>query len=234
MSSAEKAEALTKVASSSLPRRKVLGELGVPRSTYYRWLRRKEQQGLDDDVGGNPPWNKLATKEVDSVLSAARAMPELSCRQLAAWTTDNMGFSVSESTVYRILRREGLVKRLETRLAAGKEYHRKTTGPHQMWATMPPTSGWWAGDYMVTVMDDYSRFILAHRLQRDMTSDSFIEVVQEAVDRTGMDQVPIEDRTKPPPASRYRAGKWGNKYRHCSYYNYRVGMLRGRREEWVP
>ena len=39
------------------------------------------------------------------------------------------------------------------------------------------------------VMDDYSRFILAHRLQRDMTSDSFIKVVQEAVDRTGMDQV---------------------------------------------
>ena len=45
-------------------------------------------------------------------------------------------------------------------------------------------------------MADYSRFILAHRLQRDMTSDSFIEVVQEAVDRTGMDQVPIEDRTR--------------------------------------
>ena len=49
---------------------------------------------------------------------------------------------------------------------------------------------------MVTVMDDYSRFILAHRLQRDMTSDSLIEVVQDAVDRTGMDQVPITDRTR--------------------------------------
>ena len=45
-------------------------------------------------------------------------------------------------------------------------------------------------------MDDYSRFILAHRLQRDMTSNSLIEVIQEAVDRTGMDQVPIADRTK--------------------------------------
>ena len=54
----------------------------------------------------------------------------------------------------------------------------------------------WGYYYLVTVMDDYSRFILAHRLQRDMTSDSFIEVVQEAVDRTGMDLVPIEDRTR--------------------------------------
>ena len=62
-------------------------------------------------------------------------MPEPSCRQLAAWTTDNMGLSVSESTVYRILRREGLVKRAAMQLATGKEYHRKTTDPHQMWAT---------------------------------------------------------------------------------------------------
>ena len=52
---------------------------GVAKSTYYRWLRRKEQQGLEDDMGGgNPPWNKLASKEVDSVLSTARDMPELS------------------------------------------------------------------------------------------------------------------------------------------------------------
>ena len=127
-----------------------------------------------------------------------RKTPELSCRQLAAWVTDNMGFSVSESTVYRILRREGLVKRPEMRLVAGKEYHRKTTGPHQMWATDASyfrVVGW-GYYYLVTVMDDYSRFILAYRLQRDMTSDSFIEVVQDAVDRTGMDRVPITDRTR--------------------------------------
>ena len=199
MSAVEKAKVLARVASSSLPKREVLSELGVPRSTYYRWLRRKEQQGLEDDAGGGkPPWNRLASWEVDNVLSAAREMPELSCRQLATWITDNQGFSVSESTVYRVLRREGLVKRAEMQLAAGKEYHRKTTGPHQMWATDASyfrVVGW-GYYYMVTVMDDYSRFILAHRLKRDMTSDSFIEVVQKAVDRTGMDQVPITDRTR--------------------------------------
>ena len=199
MSGAEKAEVLTRVASSPLPKRRVLRELNVPKSTYYRWLRRQDLYGLEDRAaGGNPPWNKLTSREVDPVLSGARAMPELSCRQLAAWTTDNVGFSVSESTVYRILDREGLVKRPEMRLAAGKEYHRKATGPHQMWATDASyfrVVGW-GYYYMVTVMDDYSRFILAHRLQRDMTSDSFIEVVHEAVDRTAMDQIPITDRTR--------------------------------------
>ena len=46
------------------------------------------------------------------------------------------------------------------------------------------------------MLDDYSRFILAHKVQRDMTADSLIEVVQEAVDRTGMDRVPLQDRTR--------------------------------------
>jgi transposase InsO family protein len=50
----------------------------------------------------------------------------------------------------------------------------------------------------VTVMDDYTRFILAHKLQRDMTSASFIEVVQVAVDKTGMTEVSVADRTRLP------------------------------------
>ncbi len=158
-----------------------------------------DDEGLEDQVvGGRPPWNRLTPEEVDRVLEAARNMPELSCRQLAVWITDYGDFSVSESTVYRILLREGLVKRAEVKLVAGKEYHRKTTAPHQMWATDASyfrVSGC-GSYYMVTVMDDYSRFILAHRLQRDMTSHSLIEVVQGAVDRTDMDQVPVTDRTR--------------------------------------
>ena len=196
MSSAAKASILANVASSTLPKRQVLRDLGIPKSTYYRWLRRPR---LDDRPGGgSTPWNRLSPPEEKMVLTVARQSPELSCRQLAAWITDNKGFSVSESTVYRILRRAGLVKSPKMQLKAGKEYHRKTSGPHQMWATDASyfkVIGW-GYYYMVTVMDDYSRFILAHKLQRDMTSDSFIEVVQDAVDRTGMTEVPLEDRAR--------------------------------------
>ena len=113
-------------------------------------------------------------------------MPELSSRQLAVWITDNHGFFVSESTVYRILRREGLMKSPEMALKAGQECHRETTGPHQLWATDASyfrVVGW-GYYYLVTVMDDYSRFILAHKLQGDMTTNSLTEVIQDAVDRT--------------------------------------------------
>ena len=131
-------------------------------------------------------------------MAAARESPQWSCRQLATWITDHLGLSVGESTVYRFLKREGLVKPPVMQLLAGKEYHRKTSGPHQMWATDASyfrVSGW-GYHYMVTVMDDYSRSILAWKLQGDMTADSLIQVVQVAVDSTGMTEVPLEDRTR--------------------------------------
>ena len=84
MSAVEKAEVLTRVASSPLPKRKILMELGIPKSTYYRWLRRQDHQGLEDHAGRDkPPWNRLTIQEERSVLAAAREMRELSCRQLA-------------------------------------------------------------------------------------------------------------------------------------------------------
>ena len=88
-------------------------------------------------------------------------------------------------------------------LKAGKEYHCKTTGPNQMRAI--DTSYFkvigWGYYYLVTVMDDFSRFILAHKLQRDMTSDSFIEVVQNAVDKTGMTDSLVKTRFEEVPAN---------------------------------
>jgi len=193
MSTVEKAAILSVVETMFRRKRQALSELGIARSTYYRW-----RQGQPDSGNRKRPWNRITPEEEDKLLAVARETPELSSRQLSAWITDNEGFAVSESTVYRILRREGLVKRQETQLTAAKEYHTKTTRPHQMWATDASyfrVVGW-GYYYLVTVMDDYSRFILAWKLQKDMSANSLIEVVQEAVDATGMTDVPVEDRTK--------------------------------------
>ena len=198
MSAAEQARVVVEVERQVRGKQRRLRELGIPRSTYY-WWRRQQQEGTKTEPKGHPsPWNRLQPEEEALVLAAARQFPTWRGRQLAAWLTDHQGLAVSAATVYRILRREGLVKSPEMQLRAGKEYRHKTTGPHQLWATDASyfrVVGW-GYCYLVTVMDDYSRFILAHKLQRDMTADSLIEVVQEAVDRTGMTEVPVADRTR--------------------------------------
>jgi putative transposase len=192
MSAGEKAMILAQVEGQSGSKRQTLMALGISKSSYYRW--RQGQSSGNRKI----PWNRITPAEEDRILAVARKFPEFSSRQLSAWITDHEGFAVSESTVYRLLRREGLVKRQETQLMAAKEYHTKTTRPHQMWSTDASyfrVVGW-GYYYLVTVMDDYSRFILAWKLQKDMSANSLIEVVQEAVDDTGMTDVPVEDRTK--------------------------------------
>jgi len=193
-----KAQVLETEEEAAGSKRKVLAELGVSKSAYYRWRARHREGSLEHRRHPGPSWNRLSPSEESVVLEVALEQTDLSSRQLAAWITDNKGFSVSESTVYRLLKRQGLIKSPQMKMAAGKEFHTKTTHPHQMWATDASyfrVSGW-GFYYLVTVMDDFSRFILAWRLQTDMTSGSFIEVVQDAVDLTGMTDVPWDHRTK--------------------------------------
>ena len=199
MSTMEKSEILSKVAGSGLPRRRALAQLGLAKSTYYRWLRRQAQSRAQDRKGGSPvSWNKLRPEEEEKIFVLARALPELSCRELALRIVDGEGSYVSESTIFRTLKREGLIKPAEiVGFKAGKEYHRKTKRANELWATdcshiKVIDWGWY---YLVTVMDDYSRFILAWELKSDMASDSLIDVVQQAIDATGMTDVSVEDRT---------------------------------------
>ena len=195
----EKARVLAVVAASELSKKQILAEIGISRRTYYNWIRRERQSRLENGKSkSRRPWNKLKVAEEELVIDQARALPDLSPRQLVLRLVDKYGCWISESTAYRILRREGLVKRAEVKgFATGKEYHRKTKRPNEMWATdccyLRVVD--WGYYYLVTVMDDYSRYILAWELKRDMTADSLIDVVQQAIDNTGMSKVPAKDRT---------------------------------------
>ena len=111
MSTQEKREVLAQVAEAQWGKRKLLAALQIPKSTYYRWRAQQLQGELDIATkSSRVPWNKLIPQEEDLVLATARESPELSSRQLAAWITDHQRLSVGESTVYRLLQREGLVK----------------------------------------------------------------------------------------------------------------------------
>jgi putative transposase len=134
MSVDEKAQVLETAEATAGSKRKVLSELGVFKSDCYRWRARQRLGSLEDRRHTGPSWNRLSPNEEEAALEVALEQTDLSSRQLAALITDNKGFSVSESTVYRLLKSQGLIKSPEMKMAAGKGFHTKTTRPHQMWA----------------------------------------------------------------------------------------------------
>jgi transposase InsO family protein len=203
VSAEKKRELIELVRRSPQPKRTTIAELGLSRSTFYRWQRRYRAQGEVGLVDRKPEpgalWNRLRPAEQTAILETALQQPDLSPRELACQVTDHAGFTVSEATVYRVLKQHGLNRSITlVGFPAGKEFRVKTTAPNQLWqsdASYYFVVGWgWY--YSIEVLDDFSRFVLASDLKPDMTADSISDVVEQAIAFTGMRQVPIEDRTK--------------------------------------
>jgi RNA-directed DNA polymerase len=203
VSAEKKREMIELVRRSPQPKRTTIAELGLSRSTFYRWQQRYRAQGEVGLVDRKPEpgavWNRLRPAEQTAILETALQQPDLSPRELACQVTDHAGFTVSEASVYRVLKRHGLNRSIAlVGFPAGKEFRVKTTAPNQMWqsdASYYFVVGWgWY--YSIEVLDDFSRFVLASDLKPDMTADSISDVVEQAIAFTGMRQVPVENRTK--------------------------------------
>jgi len=92
---------------------------------------------------------------------------DLSPRELAFHITDKQKWFISESSVYRILKAQGLITSPAwIVMAAANEFKDKTTRVHQQWQTdftYFKIIGWgWY--YLATVMGDYSRYIITWEL----------------------------------------------------------------------
>ena len=177
-SQAEKMEIIRLVEESDLSVTRTLKELDVARSSFYRWYRRYEEKGYEG-LRNRPPnsrrfWNKIPETEKASVVEIALERPEMSPRELAWHITDSKGSFISESSVYRILKSYDLVTSpAYIVMAAADEFRHKTRRVHELWQTdftYLKVTGWgWY--YLSTILDDYSRYIIAWQLTQTMSSD---------------------------------------------------------------
>jgi transposase InsO family protein len=199
----EKLEIIRLVEGSDLPVKRTLAQLGVSKSTFYDWYRRY----LDEGPAGLEPrpsqrrrfWNRIPDWHRERVVEIALQKPELSSRELACYITDNEGYFISESSVYRILRSYDLVTSpAYIVMSAADEFKHKTRRVHEMWQTdftYFKITGWgWY--YLSTVLDDYSRYIVSWKLRSSMSAQDVTATLDDALAKTGVDQVNVRHRPR--------------------------------------
>ena len=164
----EKLEIIRIVEQSHLPAKITLDKLGVARRTFYRWYDRYLEGGPEAlaDRPSTPSrvWNRIPDAIHDQIIELALEQSELSPRELAVRFTDEQRYFVSEATVYRLLKAHDLITSpAYVVVKAANEFHTKTTRPNEMWQTdftYFKIIGWgWM--YLSTVLDDFSRYIIA-------------------------------------------------------------------------
>jgi transposase-like protein len=203
LTAAEKREAIRLVEESDLSVRRTLRELQVPRATFYRWYRCYEEAGMDGLVprpsAARRYWNRIPAPIRQRVVDLALAAPERTPRELAWQFTDREGHFLSESRVYRILKAYDLITSPAfVVLSAGKVFQHPTHRPNELWQTdftylHVVSWGWY---YLSTVLDDYSRYILAWTLRTSMAATDVMETLDLARAAAGIERVPVVHRPR--------------------------------------
>jgi transposase InsO family protein len=195
---AEKLEIIRLVERSHLPAKQTLGMLGVPCTTFYRWYERYRLDGHDalKDKAPRPEtvWNRIPDDIREQLITLALDRTELSPRELAVTFTDTKGYFVSESSVYRLLKTHDLITSPAfIVMQAASEFKDKTTAINQMWQTdftYLKIIGWgWM--YLSTILDDFSRYVIAWKLCTTMKSRDVTETLQLALQASGCDQADV-------------------------------------------
>ena len=195
---AEKLEIIRIVEQSHLPAKRTLDQLGIARRTFYRWYDRYREGGPEAlaDRPSQPGrvWNRIPDTIRNQIVELALEQSELSPRELAVRFTDETHYFVSEASVYRLLKVHDLITSPAfVVIKAADAFHTRTTGPNQMWQTdftYFKIIGWgWM--YLSTVLDDFSRYIIAWKLCSTMRAEDVTDTLELALTASGCDQAHV-------------------------------------------
>ncbi len=202
-SASEKYEIIRLVEQSNLSVRQTLLRLDIHKSTFYNWLKRYQEGGIDDLEDRKPVprqvWNKLPQHQQTEIIELALDKPELSPRELAITYIDEQSSFISESTVYRLLKAHDLITSpAYILMQAADRFQHPTVRINEMWQTdftYCKIMGW-GWHYLSTVLDDFSRFVIAWRLCTTMSASDVSDTLDDALQFTGLNQIKVKHKPR--------------------------------------
>ncbi|WP_419177295.1 IS3 family transposase [Ruegeria halocynthiae] len=199
----EKLEIIRTVEGSHLPTKQTLDMLGIPRTTFYRWYDRYVEGGFDALADRSPcpksVWNRIPQARRDDLIEFALEHEVLTTRELAVKYTDEKRYFISESSAYRFLKEADLITAPDyVVIKAADEFTDKTTAINEMWQTdftYFKIIGWgWF--YLSTILDDFSRYIVAWKLCTNMRAEDVTDTIELALAASGCDQAIVRHKPR--------------------------------------
>src|SRR5215211_6853360 len=194
----------------------IAGYLGVHKATVYRALERwKERgfEGLADGSPGRPPGVRKADFAAVEAIRRLAQNPGLGAFRVHA-AMRQMGFDLSRATCGRILAQVREVYGYEKPAGGGGSARAMpfaASGRHEVWSAdvrhLDMVDAGLVGGkaYSVTVMDNYSRAILASAVTRRQDLSAFLSVLYRAVEKHGAPGTLVTDSGSVFLANRARA-----------------------------
>ncbi len=169
-----------------LPAKRACRILGLKLKRFYRWRKDCTLFGVDGLVDEKPIAkvisNKLLTEEEEAIYEYARLHPKQRHREIQ-FNLDRQGLATASfSSVYRRLKKKGLIKEHHLKISKHKKGRPTATYAHEIWLVditfVPVGNGFW---YLIAVIDLYSRYIEGSDLSATMTSKDVQKVIDFAL-----------------------------------------------------
>ena len=187
---------LTDAVASGAPLKAACAIIGLRARTVQRW--RKQGSGDDQRKGPTaPPKSKLSEAERQTIVETACSTEfrNKSPKQIVPLLADQGIYIGSESTMYRVLREEGLLKHRGRSKAPRKPRaipeEKVARAPRQIWSwdiTYLPSSVRGQFFYLYAIMDIWSRKIVGQAVHASESADHAAALITAACKAEGIEQ----------------------------------------------
>jgi len=167
---------------TGIGQQRLVGWLGLARSKFYAW---KQRYGKANEHNGLIPRDAwLLGWERETIVEYFIQHPTDGYRRLTYMMMDADLVAVSPSTVYRVLKSEGLLGRRDVKPSRKGTGFEQPLKPHEHWhidVTYINLSGTFY--YMCSVLDGYSRYIVHWDIREAMKENDVELIVQKALEQ---------------------------------------------------
>ena len=168
---------------SHYSKKDLLGLLFLSKSRYYDWIKRQGQPNRHN--GKTPKAYWLLPLEREAIIVYCRDKTDEGYRRLTYQMLDKNIVAVSPSTVYRVLKSAGLLKRWNTKTSKKGNGFKQPLKPHEHWhVDISYVNILGSIFFLISVLDGASRYVVHHELRRNMTEYDVQLTIERAKEKS--------------------------------------------------